>query len=178
MAIVPQTCELCLREEDITAIEMGYLDKELTAVQCIERLNTKPYTWRKHIQNHVKPQVAIQLVNRSEITDHIADKIGHVISGLDDLTELLATLKQQVLTSSDVNLLKVYLATLAEVRHHTETLQKLQGDFKETGKINVQNMHVEYNNLVGHIMQDSCPMCKAKFAVSLKDVIKKIEPEV
>lgn len=175
MAIAPPTCELCIRDDDITKFELDYLNKDISAEQCIQQLGTKPYTWRNHIKNHVKPQVAIQLANRGELVDAIVDKVGEVVKGLDDLKDVMANLKQQVLTSSDPNLLKLYLAGLAEVRHHTETLQKLQGDFKDTGKINVQNMHIEYNALVGHIMQDSCPQCKAKFAVSLKDVIKKVE---
>jgi hypothetical protein len=175
LAIVAPSCELCIRDDDITQIEIDYLNKDLSAEQCIHQLGTKPYTFRNHIKNHVKPQVAIQLANRGELVDVIVDKVGEVVRGLDDLKDVMAGLKQQVLNSSDVNLLKVYLAALAEVRHHTETLQKLQGDFKDTGKINVQNMHIEYNALVGHIMQDSCPQCKAKFAVSLKDVIKKVD---
>jgi hypothetical protein len=177
MAIIPTQCELCIRDDDISQMEIDYLEKTISAEQCIAQLGTKPYTWRNHIKNHVKPQVAIQLANRGELVDVIVDKVGEVVRGLDDLKEVMAGLKQQVLTSSDPNLLKVYLAALAEVRHHTETLQKLQGDFKDSGKINVQNMHVEYNQLVGSIMQYSCPKCKPVFADKLAGVIKKVENE-
>jgi len=161
--------------DDITGIEIDYLEKRKTSSQCIELLDCKLYSWRNHINNHVKPQVAIQLADRSEITDHIVDKVGEVIGGLDDLKEVMKILKQQILANPDPIMLKTYLSALAELRHYTETLQKLQNEFKDNGNINVQNMHVEYNQLVGTIMQDSCPLCKSKFAVSLKDVIRKID---
>jgi CO dehydrogenase/acetyl-CoA synthase gamma subunit (corrinoid Fe-S protein) len=170
-------CELCIKE-GIEEYETKYLDRELTASQCIERLQTKAYTWRNHINNHVKPQVALQLANRTELVDHVVDKVGETIRGLDDVKEVLSSMKQSILNSPDPQFLKTYLQALAELRHYVEALQKLQGDFQDTNKVNIQNMHVEYNNLVGHIMQDSCPKCKTKFAQTLKPVLENVSNEI
>ena len=175
MAINPISCELCLSDDDITQYEMGYLDRTMTSTQVIEVLGCKLYAWRTHINNHVRPQVAIQLSERTELTDHIVDKIGEVVQGLDDLKDVISMMKKTILQNPDPIMLKTYLQALAELRHYTETLQKLQGEFRDTGKINVQNMHVEYNNLVGQIMQKSCHKCKGVFAEALKDVIKVVD---
>jgi hypothetical protein len=172
MAIKPVNCELCISDRDLTDLETRYLQREITTAYVVEQLGCKLYTWRTHINNHVRPAVALQLSQRTEVTDNIVDKIGEVVSGLDDLKEVITMLKKTILSNPDPIMLKTYLQALAELRHYTETLQKLQGEFKDTGKINVQNMHVEYNQLVGKIMQDSCPKCKGVFAESLKDIIK------
>lgn len=174
MGIIQTKCELCLRDEDISRWELGYLDRTYTAAQCIEELDCKPYTWRMHINTHVKPQVAIELSQRSELTDHIVDKIGEVMQGLEDLKDVMKVMKSGLLTNPDPAMLKTYISSLAELRHYTETLQKLQNEFKDTGKINIQNMNIEYKTMVGRVMQDACPVCKQKFAVSLKDVITKV----
>lgn len=151
---------------------MKYLDREMTSTQCIEELECKIYTWRNHINNHVKPQLAIQLANRSELVDHVADKIGEVIFGLDELKEIMAVMKKDLLVNPDVNMLKTYLGFLSELRHYTETLQKLQGDFKDTGKVNAQTINIQYNSLAGQILQDACPLCKKKFLVTLAPILK------
>jgi hypothetical protein len=171
MAIVPANCEICLME-GIESIELAYLDRDMTATQVMEKLNVKPYTWRNHINNHVKPQLAIQLANRTELADHVVDKVGEVIKGLEDLKDVMSLLKQNILNNPDPHQLKIYLSGLAEIRHYTETLQKLQGDFKESGKLQAQTINVQYNNLAGQILQDACPMCKKKFLTTLEPILK------
>lgn len=171
MVRIAPTCSLCLTE-GVEKYEIHYLDKTMTASQIIEELKCKPYTWRNHINNHVKPQVGIQLANREELVDHIVDKVGEVMVGLEDVKTVIASLRNNILNNPDPNMLKTYLSFLTELRHYTETLQKLQGDFKEGNKLQAQTINIQYNSLAGQIMQDACQVCKKKFVKTLAPILK------
>jgi len=168
--------------EGIEEYERSYLKREKTLGQVLDELAEKGHKisksqWWNHINNYVKPKVNQYLANTNTavISQDVIDKIGECMEGLDRLREVIEQTKTSLNSDVDPNVMKVYISAEAEFRRYIETLAKLQGEFKDVAKVQINNLNIEYNNVVGQVLQDACPNCRIKFAKTLEPLIKKQE---
>lgn len=173
-----RSCELCLYEE-IATYERAYINKEKHVQDIIQELkfnglDVTNYKWYKHIRAHVRPEVGIILAeNAPVLANEAVDKIGECIEAIGKVKEQIEKVEVSLNSDADPSLIRAYTALHAEARHWLEILAKLQGEFKDVAAIKVNNLNIEYNNVVGTIMQEACPVCKAKFAEKLAPQILK-----
>ncbi len=163
--------------EGIEELETKYLKKEISADQVIEALKGQeiPVTkegWYEHIKYKVKPQIAVELhETHPELAQDVVDKFHECLKGMDRLKRIID--RTIDIDDLDPQILNTYIKAEDSMRKYIETLAKLQGEFASPTKVNIQNMTVEYNNVIGQVLQDACPLCKKKFAETLEPLILK-----
>lgn len=163
--------------EGIEDLESKYLRKEISADYVVEDLKHRGTTitkemWYHHIKYNVKPQI-VQHINANipEMAENVVDKYFECVKGMDRLKRIID--RTIDIDDMDPQILNTYIKAEDSMRKYIETIAKLQGEFTSTSKINVQNMTVEYNNVIGQVLQDACPLCKKKFAETLEPLILK-----
>lgn len=171
-------CELCLYD-DIEQYEQDYIHKRKTVTEIVEDLNSQSiectrYKFYNHIKFHLKPEVAIAFSGNAEIlSKEIIDKVGELIEAIDRMKDKIKSLEHSINADADPSMIKAYTGLEAEFRRLIETLAKITGDMKQSQHVHIANMNVEYKAVVDQVMQDACPMCKAKFVKTLQPLILK-----
>jgi|GEM_PF-4424859 len=175
------SCELC-SIDGIEDYELKYFKREMGLKEVISQLQSHGYkvystNWYNHLRYHVKPEYhAIIAQNGAVLANEFIDKTEECITAIETIQSEIDSLKPELATK-DPSIIKAWTGLLAESRHWLEVLAKLQGEFKNIAKIQVDNIHVEYNNVVDTVIQEACPACKLKFADKLSQkVIKNITP--
>jgi len=172
-----QGCELCLYD-DIGIFERAYANRTLSVIDIVKQLKSKnleasKYKWYNHIRQHLKPEVGVLLSeNVPALAQEVVDKIGECVEAIEDIKTKIDQLSLSLTADADPAIVRAYASLQAELRHWVELLAKLQGEFKDLSKITGKNVTIEYNNVMGIILQDACPVCKATFAEKLPKIIK------
>jgi len=163
--------------EGIEEIEKLFITKRVSMDDVTEWFKKKDYdvsptSWYHHVRFNLKPQVALQ-VSKSvpDIANDVIDKYKECLEGLSRLRKVI----NRALDAPDLdpNILRVYVAAEKESRAYLETMHKLGQEFKESSNIHIENLNVEYSNVVNQVLQDACPKCKVKFAQTLEPLVKK-----
>ena len=163
--------------EGIEEIETLFITKRVSMEDVTEWFKKKDYdvspsSWYHHVRYNLKPQVALQ-VSKSvpDIANDVIDKYNECLSGL----SRLRTVINRALDAPDLdpNVLRVYVAAEKESRAYLETMHKLSSEYKENSHVHIENLNIEYSNVVNQVLQDACPKCKIKFAKTLAPLVKK-----
>jgi len=171
-------CELCLYD-DVEQYERDYIHKRKTVTEIVEDLNAQGvecnrYRFYNHIKHHLKPEIAIMFSGNADmLSKEIIDKVGELIEAIDRMKGKIQSLEHSINADADPSMIKAYTGLESEFRRLIETLAKISGDMKQSQTVNVANLNVEYNAVVDQVMQDACPVCKAKFAKTLEPLILK-----
>src|SRR3972149_257410 len=169
-------CDLCLYEK-IADFERAYVNKEMHVQDIISAIKSdgvqvNNWQWYKHIRSHVRPEVGVIVAETAGLLANDAmDKISECYEAVVGLKSQIDKITTSLDAESDPVMIKAYTALSAETRHWLELLAKLQGEFKDVAKIQINSLNVEYNNVVGTVLQEACPVCKAKF-------IEKLSPKL
>ncbi len=162
---------------DVRQLEQDYADHKIIASDIVKDLDISVSTWYTHIKYHLTPQICQALSTNADVLAlQIIDKQCELIEMLDVLGAEIT----KVQTEGDHNILeddkrmKALTGLLSEKRKIIEVMAKMQGEYKDSTTIRANNINIEYNNLMGMVMQDACPMCKQKFATKIPNVIKVI----
>ena len=174
-------CELCLFE-GIEAYETDYLDKkrtvkELVASLKIENVDCTVYKFYNHIRSHLKPEVALLFSQNSELlATELIDKRGELIGALGLVGEKIEALNMSITSEAHPSLIKAWTGLITEARHTVEALQNIETIGKGSSQhVHINNLNVEYKNVVAQVLQDACQNCKKKFANTLAPLISKVE---
>ena len=171
-------CELCLYD-DIEAYEQDYVSKRKTVAEIVEDLNAhnldvNRYKFYNHIKHHLKPEVALAFSGNADmLSKEIVDKVGELIEAIDRMKSKIVGLEHSINADAEPAMIKAYTGLEAEFRRLIEALAKLSGDVKQSQSIHINTLNVEYDKVVDQVMQDVCPMCKAKLAKTLQPLIVK-----
>lgn len=170
-----RVCSIC-RDPKTPELEIKFADELITTKEICDILEIKPNQWYTHINYHLMPQVYETLAsNREILAAKIVDKVGEGIEQLDRLKNNVKRAEKMLGTAPDPTMIKAYTTLEGELRKTLEYLGKLQGDFKDQSIIKANNITVEYNMVMGTILEEACPACKLKHAQSIPNVIKKVK---
>src|SRR3990172_3832263 len=171
-------CELCLFEH-IEEYEQDYVNRRRTVNEIIaalrdDNVEATKYLFYNHMRTHVKPEVALVFSKNAELlAKEIVDDTGEFIEEIERMKGKIEAIENSINAEAHPSLIKAYTGMVSEFRRLVEGLVKLRGDFKTSSHIHVKNLNVEYNNVIGQVMQDACPSCKAKLAKTLEPLILK-----
>ena len=171
-------CSLCLYE-NIEEYEQDYVNRRRTVNEIIqglrdENVEVTKYGFYNHIRSHLKPEVALIFSqNAPLLAKEVVDNIGELIEEIERMKGKIEGLEASINAEAQPSMIKAYTGMVSEFRRLVEGLVKLRGDFKTSSHIHVKNLNVEYNNVIGQVMQDACPSCKAKLAKTLEPLILK-----
>ena len=167
-----RVCVIC-RDPVSPALELSYSQKQITAKDIEEEHGWSQAKWYLHVKYHLKPAVIQTLSTSSEIlAQQIIDKVHATIQQLDRLNKAIAKAEKMLGGAPDPSMIKAYVSLEAQLTRTMEFLAKLQGDFKDAAVIKANNVTVEYNNVIGTVIQEACPACKLKFAEKLPTILK------
>ena len=171
-------CSLCLYE-NIEEYEQDYVNRRRTVNEIIqglrdENVEVTKYGFYNHIRSHLKPEVALIFSqNAPLLAKEVVDNIGELIEEIERMKGKIEGLEASINAEAQPSMIKAYTGMVSEFRRMLETLAKIQGDFKGSAHIHVQNMHVEYSNVIAQVLQDACPNCRVKFAKTLEPLVTK-----
>jgi len=169
-------CALCLYE-GIEDYENDYINKRATVDEIVDSLKednvevskTKFYN---HIQHHLKTEAGlIYSANADILAAQVVDKVKELIENVEKMRDKMEAIEHSINAESDPSMIKAYVSLAGELRKTVEILAKLQGEFSTSQHVHVNNLNVEYNNVIAQVMQDACPQCKVKFAKTLEPLI-------
>ena len=163
-------CEIC-RNPQATPLEREYVEKRLSTQDVIDKLGITKYAWYRHIKYHLKPGVAQAISDNSEfLATQIIDKTGELIESLDRLKAKVEQIHVTVTGDADPSKVRAYTALETELRNTLMALAKIQGDFKDSAYIQVNNISIELNKIGEMVMTHACPKCKPVFAEKLGEL--------
>lgn len=175
-----KACEVCVFDGR-GELEKSFMNKEKNAQQIVYELlkehdiEMSVYRWYKHMKEHVYPAILPAAV------DNMPELIGNVKTMVDDVAGIIDRLKtkseklsDKVDADSDPNLIRTYVAMEVALGQAIERLGRVTGDLKGVTNVKQQNVKYEFNNFAGQLLQDLCPVCKAKAAETIEPLIKKI----
>lgn len=161
---------------EIRQLEKDYVEHRIIAADIAKDLDISTQTWYSHIKYHLTPQVIQALsVNAEVMANQVVDKIGSLIDILDILGKEIENAQDKTSIVENDKRMKALTGLIAEKRKTIEVMAKLQGEYKDSAVIKVSNINIEYNNIMGMVMQDACPMCKQKFAEKIPNIIKVVD---
>ena len=170
-----RVCTIC-RDPKTPKLEIAFSDHTITTKEICETLEVQPNQWYKHINYHLMPQVYDTLAtNREVLAAKIVDQVDKTIEALDRLEKNVKRAEKMLGTAPDPTMIKAYTTLEEQNRKTLEYLAKLQGEFKDQSIIKANNVTVEYNTVIGTVLEEACPNCKLKFAKSLPNIIKKVD---
>jgi len=163
-------CEIC-RNPQATTLEKEYIEKRISTQDVIDSLGITKYAWYRHIKYHLKPGVAQAISDNSDVlANQIIDKTGELIEGLDRLKGKVEQIQVTITGDADPSKIKAYTALEAELRNTLLALAKIQGDFKDSAYIQVNNVTIELQKIGEIVMANACSKCKPVFAQKLEDL--------
>lgn len=169
-----QVCTIC-RDPKTPDLEIAFSEHTLATKDICEQLEITSSQWYSHINYHLMPQVYEALsTNREVLAAKIVDKVQESIEQLDRLKKNVKRAEKMLGTAPDPTMIKAYATLEGEMRKTLEFLGKLQGEFKDQSIIKANNVTVEYNTVIGTVLEEACPACKMKFAKSIPNVLKKV----
>ena len=173
-----RVCVIC-RDPDTTELEKGYSARQITVRDILEKkTDWSSSQWYNHVKNHLKPEVITALATTAEVlSTQIIDKGHDTIAQLDRLNKVVVKAQNMLGGAPDPGALKAYATIESEIRKSIELLGKIQGDFKEAAIVKAKNVTIEYNNVIGTVIQEACPACKIKFAEKLPKILKVVKDE-
>ena len=164
-------CGLCAYS-GISDLERDYFSKrksldEIKEELKINDLQSSNYSWYQHIKYHLKPEVVKNLP--AKVIDDVIDKISVITESLDRLHKVVNMTETAMMAdATDPKLIDSYLKAEAGIRANLLLLDKVQEGWQDAKSINIKSLHVEYNQMMGQVLENTCPMCKAKLANILK----------
>ena len=163
-------CEIC-RTPNIEKVEMAYVQKQLSTQEVITQFDCSKWKWYHHVKYHLKPGVASAMSKNADfLANQIVDKTGDLLESLERLQEKVNLLESQIDGNTEPAKIKAYTSMEAEIRNTILALGKIQGDFKDSAYIQVNNITVQLNKISDVIMSNACPKCKPIFASKLEDL--------
>jgi len=174
-------CALCLYE-GMEDYENDYLDKKRTVKELVDSLKLDNvectvYKFYNHIRNHLQPEVAILFSKNSELlATELVDKRGELIDALGRVGTKIEALDSSISSEAHPSLIKAWTGLLAEARHTIEALQSIETIGKGSSQhVHINNLNVEYKNVVAQVLQDACVNCKKKFVNTLAPLIATVK---
>lgn len=172
-----RVCTICA-DPKTSELEVKFAEHKISTKEICDILEIKSHRWYQHINYHLKPQVFQALATNKEVlAAKIVDQVNEGIAQLDRLLQNVKRAEKMLGTAPDPTMIKAYTTLESEYRKTLEFLAKLSGDFKDKSIINANNVTVEYNTVIGTVLEEACAMCKLKFAKSLPNVLKVIKDE-
>jgi hypothetical protein len=173
-----KACEICVYDgkEDL---EKSFFKKEKKMQQIVAELQANdvdatPYKWYKHMREHVLPVIMPTAVDIApELATDIVDMVGDIAGIVDRLKRKAEQMDMDDVTDNDT--IKTWISLNVALGQAVERIGRVTGDLKGVTNVKQQNVKYEFNNFAGQLLQDLCPVCKAKVAVSIEPLIKKTE---
>lgn len=163
-------CAIC-RHSKIEKIELDYVQKRASISEVTATLDCSKWQWYHHVKYHLKPGVSDALSKNADfIANQVVDKTGDLMLSLERLQEKVNLVESQIDGNTEPAKIKAYASLETEIRNTVLALAKIQGDFKDTAYIQVNNITVQLNKIADVIMSEACPRCKPIFAQKLEDL--------
>ena len=163
-------CEVC-RTPNIEKVELDFIQKKMSTQEVITQLDCSKWKWYHHVKYHLKPGVAQAISKNADfLANQIVDKTGDLLESLERLQEKVNLIESQIDGNTEPTKIKVYTSMEAEIRNTVLALAKIQGDFKDSAYIQVNNITVQLNKISDIVMTNACPRCKPIFATKLEDL--------
>jgi len=165
-------CELCLID-NIEDYEKQYFEGTKQRQEIIKELQTSSYKWTNHVREHVQLPVTAKVTDLApQLVQEYVDLVHESAGIIDRIREKVEEFSPKIHPDADPHLIKSYIQMESELGRMLERIGRISGDIKGMTKIQNQNVTIEYNNVIEHVLQNTCPKCKINLSKSIPDVIK------
>lgn len=172
--IMPVSHRVCIacrhkdNQEILESVDRG----DMSHLSAANHFGVSLDTWRKHVRNHIVPQIQALLSTDVSV---LAASVIKPIEEMEDMVQRLKNQIEKIITVSeegddmDVKSLQAYTGMEKALAGVLSTIAQITGDLNTSAIINVNNTKVEFNNITAFVLQEACPTCKTKFATKFPE---------
>jgi len=172
---VLRNCAIC-NHEKIDQIELDYLAENITGKEACETLECSAYVFKNHIERHLKRDIAGALAkNAPVLAKQVFDKTNEVIASCDRTLEMIEEVRQQWTQNRKPEWIAAAVKLEQHLSTNVERLMKLQGEFKESSNLKVENLNIQVNHMSQELIGGMCPKCKQNLAPKILATLEKVE---
>jgi hypothetical protein len=166
-----RNCDIC-KHDDIDQIEREFLGEQISGKEAGAKLGCSLYVFKNHIEKHLKRDVALSLSqNAPELSKRIFDKTNEIIESCDRTLEMIAEVRAQWRQNKKPEWIAAAVKLEQHLSTNVERLQKINGEFRESGTLRIENLNMQVNNMTQELIEGMCPNCKKKLAPKLLEQI-------
>jgi len=167
-----RNCDLC-KHENIDKVELQFLGEQITGKEAAEILGCSLFQFKNHIEKHLKRDVALELSqNAPALCKRIFDKTNELIESCDRSLEMIGEVRKEWISKKKPEWIAAAVRLEQQLGSNIERLQKIQGEFRESGTLRIENLNMQVNNMTQELIEGMCQNCKHKLAPKLLEQIK------
>jgi hypothetical protein len=169
-----RNCEIC-KDEKIDKIELDYLAENITGKEACRILNCSLYVFKNHIERHLKRDIAGALArNAPVLAKQVFDKTNEIIESCDRTLQMIKEVQKEWSDKKKPEWITAAVKLEQHLTTNVERLVKIQGEFKESSNLKVENLNIQVNNMGQELIEGMCPNCKENLAPKILKTLEKI----
>ena len=166
-----RNCDVC-KHERCDEVELDYLGENITGEEACSRLQVPYSRFKTHIEKHLKKDIsALVSANAPALAKRIFEKGDQLLESCDRSLEMIKEVRAQWNQSKKPEWITAAVKLEQQVANNIEKLGKMQGEFKESGAVRIEQMNIQVNNMTQELIEGMCPACKAKLAPKLLNTL-------
>lgn len=171
-----RNCDLC-KSEQIEEIELEYLSENITGKEACELLDCSMYQFKNHIEKHLKRDIAGQLSSNAPVlAKRIFDKTNELIESCDRILKTIDEVQLEWRNKKKPEWVSAFVKLETALSGNIEKLQKIQGEFRESSTVRIENLNMQVNNMTQELIEGMCPKCKQELAPKILKIVKPDAP--
>lgn len=165
--LVLRNCDCC-KHEDIEKVELEYLGEAITGYEACKQLGVGFNAFKTHIEKHLKKDIsALVSANAPALAKRIFDKGDQLLESCDRTLQMIKDVQREWQGSKKPEWITAAVKLESVVASNIEKLGKMQGEFKESGAVRIEQMNIQVNNMTQELIEGLCPSCKTNLAPKL-----------
>lgn len=171
-----RNCEIC-RSDKIEQVELDYLSENITGKEACEILQCSMYQFKNHIEKHLKRDIAGQLSSNAPVlAKKIFDKTNELIESCDRILATIGEVQNEWRNKKKPEWVSAFVKLETVLSGNIEKLQKIQGEFRESSTVRIENLNMQVNNMTQELIEGMCPRCKQELAPKILKIVNPNAP--
>lgn len=167
-----RNCEIC-KHENIDQIERDYLTDKITSREACTLLNCRFNTFKTHIEKHLKKDVAgILSINAPILAKQVFDKASELIESCDRVLSMIDEVQEEWKAKKKPEWVSAIVKLETVLSGNIERLTKIQGEFRESSVMKVEQLNIQVNNMTQELIEGMCSPCKERLAPKMLKIVK------
>lgn len=162
-------CKCCVHP-DVEDVDRAFMTREISGQEAAKRLGVSPTYYSIHIHRDVQRVVKEEVASSPLVQDAVRstiDKVGELATIFSALVNRAKLLMREPLDAKAEFRIK---AIASEARAYCEFLMKVDGELKDSPLIVINNMNMQFNQVIELVMEEATPTLKRKLSGLLKEM--------
>lgn len=162
-------CKCCVHP-DVKDVDRLFMTREISGQEAAKRLGVSPTYYSIHIHRDVQRVVKEEVASSPLVQDAVRstiDKVGELAKIFELLVNRAQLLMQAPLNAKAEFRIK---AIASEARAYCEFLMRVDGELKDSPLIVINNMNMQFNQVIELVMEEATPTLKRKLTGMLKEM--------